>query len=225
MKASKENNRMPFIVFEGLDGSGLTTQAHILRERLEKVGYEVYLTKEPTDGLIGSIIRGYLRGEVILNKTFDKVALALLFAADRAIHTNKIINLLESGVIVISDRYKLSSFAYQSVELDLDWIMEINKNTIDPDITFILDVPPSIALRRIKRSRFHLELYEDIKILEKVRENYLKLAKEIPNTFIINANRPIKVVSEEIFKILKNIDILDGLNEYNSINQLDIVEG
>ena len=92
-----KNKRMPFIAFEGLDGSGLTTQASRLRDWLSSKGYEVYLTKEPTDGLIGSLIRGVLRKELVI----DAETLALLFAADRMLHTKNIIKLLDEGVIVI----------------------------------------------------------------------------------------------------------------------------
>jgi len=194
---------MPFIVFEGLDGAGLTTQSQLLKKRLEGLGYRVYLTKEPTDGIVGSIIRAYLRREIF----FDRSALPLLFATDRVIHSKKIEKLLKSGVVVISDRYKLSSFAYQ-FEFGVEWIKTINKKAIDPDITFVLDVPPSVALERIKRSRFYLEAFENIETLEKVRENYLKLAREFPNTYVVDANRRIEDVSRDVFEILKNSGLI-----------------
>ncbi len=200
--------RMPFIVFEGLDGSGLSTQAFELKKWLEKKEYEVYLTKEPTDGLIGSLIRGVLRKELKVDaKTF-----ALLFAADRMLHINNtILPLLNDGVIVISDRYRLSSYAFQSLELDLDWLKKINEKSITPDLTFIIDNPPLICVRRIQKQRFHIELYEEIEKLEKIRESYHKLAKEESNTFLIDGNRPIKAVSNEIIKRINDSKILKGL--------------
>jgi dTMP kinase len=202
-----KTKRMPFIAFEGLDGSGLSTQAFELKKWLEKKGYEVYLTKEPTDGLIGSLIRGVLRKELIV----DSETLALLFAADRMLHTKSIIKLLDEGVIVISDRYRLSSYAFQSMEIDLDWIKKINERSITPDLTFIIDTPPLICVRRIQKQRFHIELYEEIEKLEKIREVYHTLAGEESNTFLIDGNRPVKSVSAEIFKNVNDLKILKGL--------------
>ena len=202
-----KTRRMPFIAFEGLDGSGLSTQAFELKEGLGSKGYEVYLTKEPTDGLIGSLIRGVLRKELIV----DSETLALLFAADRMLHTKNIIKLLNDGVIVISDRYRMSSYAFQSTEIDWDWIKKINEKCITPDLTFIIDTPPLVCVRRIQKQRFHMELYEEIEKLEKIQEIYHKLAKEKSNIFLIDGNRPVKSVSTEIFKKVTDSKILKGL--------------
>ena len=201
-----KTKRMPFIAFEGLDGSGLSTQAFELKEGLGSKGYEVYLTKEPTDGLIGSLIRGVLRKELIV----DSETLALLFAADRMLHTKNIIKLLNEGVIVISDRYRLSSYAFQSMEIDLDWIKKINEKSITPDLTFIIDTPPLVCLRRIQKQRFHIELYEEIEKLEKIRVVYHTLAEKESNILLIDGNRPLKSVSAEIFKKVKESGILEG---------------
>ena len=203
-----KTRRMPFIVFEGSDGSGLSTHAFALEKWLEKKGYEVYLTKEPTDGLIGSLIRGVLRKELKV----DAKTLALLFAADRMLHINNtILPLLNKGVIVISDRYQLSSYAFQSLEVDIDWLRKINEKSITPDLTFIIDTPPFICVKRIHKQRFHVELYEEIDKLEKIRVIYHKLAKEESNTFLIDGNRPVKDVSDEIFKKVNDPKILRGL--------------
>ncbi len=199
--------RMPFIVFEGLDGSGLTTQASRLHEWLSSKGYEVFLTKEPTDGLIGSLIRSALRRELII----DPDTLALLFAADRTLHTKEISKLLNEGVIVISDRYRLSSFAFQSIEVELEWIRKINEKALTPDLTFIIDTPPLICLRRIQKQRFHMELYEEVDKLERIREVYHRLAEEERGVFLIDGNRPENVVSSDIFTILRDSGLLEGL--------------
>lgn len=198
---------MPFITFEGIDGAGLTTQAFELKKHLEAKGYEVYLTKEPTDGIIGSLIRSALRKELKMGVQ----TLALLFAADRMLHLEDIKKLLNSGVIVICDRYRLSSYAYQSIELDLEWVKRINEKSISPDVIFIIDVPAFVCVRRLQKQRFHMELYENEKTLEDVREKFLELAKEEKNVFIIDGNRPKEVVGEEIFFNLKKIGILEGL--------------
>jgi dTMP kinase len=203
-----ETRRMPFIVFEGLDGSGISTQAFELKKSLEKKEYEVYLTKEPTDGLIGSLIRVVLRKELEV----DIKTLALLFAADRMLHIhNTILPLLNKGVIVISDRYRLSSYAFQSLELDIDWLRKINEKSITPDLTFIIDTPPYICVRRMKKKRFHMELYEENEKLEKIQKIYHELAREESNTFLIDGNRDIKTVSAEIFKKVNDSKILKGL--------------
>ncbi|WP_456487070.1 dTMP kinase [Candidatus Alkanophaga liquidiphilum] len=206
-KSSEKKDKMPFIVFEGLDGSGLTTHAFDLHKWFEERGYEVYLTKEPTDGVFGGLIRGALRGELKVNAK----ALALLFAADRAQHTEIIKKLTSGGVVVISDRYKLSSYAYQSIEVDLGWLRKINEGALTPDVTFVIDVPPAVCMRRLRKERFHTELYEDAETLEKVRKNYQRLAEEEENVVIIDGNRPQDVVNKEIFQKVKELELLEGL--------------
>ena len=199
--------KMPFITCEGLDGSGLSTQAFILKEWLTKKGHEVHLTKEPTDGLIGSLIRGALRKELF----FDPEALALLFAADRMKHNKDILKFLYEGVIVISDRYRLSSYAYQSIEMDLEWVKKINEKSINPDLTFIIDTSPRVCIKRIATQRFSFELYEEKPELEKVRENYYALSEEEKNTFSIDGDRIIEIVSNDIFKIVRESKLIEGL--------------
>lgn len=180
-----KKERMPFIVFEGIDGAGNTTQSQALDERLSK-NYKVKLTKEPTDGLIGSLTRGVLRNELKV----DEKTFALLFAADRMLHIkNIILKSLNKGFIVISDRYRLSNYAYQSVKrVDEKWLKCLNEKTINPDLTFIIDTLPEECIRRKEKKFFSMEKYEKLPTLKKVREKYLKLAKEESNTFVINGN-------------------------------------
>lgn len=200
---------MPFIVFEGLDGSGNSTQSFALKEWLNSKGFEVYLTKEPTDGLIGCLIRGILRKELIV----DGETLSLLFAADRMSHIrNTVTKFLNDGIIVISDRYRLSNFAYQSVMgIDINWLKCLNEKTITPDLTFVIDTPPTVCIRRIQKQRFHVELFEEIDTLKKVMEKYYILAKEESNTFIIDGNRPKEIVSDEIFDKVIESKVVSGL--------------
>lgn len=201
--------RMPLIVFEGLDGSGNSTQSFALKEWLSNKGFEVYLTKEPTDGLIGCLIRGVLRKEL----TVDEETFSLLFAADRMLHIkNTITKFLNDGIIVISDRYRLSNFAYQSVMgIDENWLKCLNEKTITPDLTFIIDTPPTVCIRRIQKQRFHMELFEEVEKLTKVMEKYYVLAKEENNTFIIDGNRPREIVSNEIFDKVIASKVVPGL--------------
>ena len=189
-----------FIVFEGIDGAGLTTQAELLEKYLRSKKYEVVLTKEPTNNLIGGIIRAALKKEwSTSNRT-----LQLLFSADRAHHLEKeIIPALENGKIVISDRYFISTIAYGMIELEKDWLKALNSKFLLPDIIFMIDVPVEVSIKRIKASRFGFELFEEKKKLEKIRNNFLELSKEYKNCFVINGNRSIEEVHKEIVKIVE----------------------
>jgi len=189
-----------FIVFEGIDGAGLTTQAELLEKYLRNKKYGVVLTKEPTNNLIGGIIRAALKKEwSTSNRT-----LQLLFSADRAHHLEKeIIPALENGKIVISDRYFISTIAYGMIELEKDWLKALNSKFLLPDIIFIIDVPAEVSIERIKASRFGFELFEEKKKLEKIRNNFLELSKEYKNCFVINGNRSIEEVHKEIVKIVE----------------------
>ena len=196
-----------FIAFEGLDGSGSTTQAIKLRNWLNEsqkkfvLGHPLaHLTKEPTNNIIGGLIRGQLTNDW---KTRPE-CLQLLFSADRAHHLEKeIIPLLKKRVTVITDRYFFSTVAYGAIKIeDHDWLIEINKPFILPDLTFLIKVSPKICLSRIKEDRFHIELFEKEETLAQVWQNYEKLAQKFENVYIINGERPIEKVFEEIKKIV-----------------------
>jgi len=192
----KNPYRGKFIVFEGLDGSGTTTQANLLFKYLKKQGKKVYLTGEPTRSLIGGLIEGQISGDW----QSSPECLQLLFTADRTHHLEKeIIPLLKKGIIVVCVRYILSTLAYGNLEIkDEKWLMEINKKFIWPNITFFLKVRPEICIRRIKKERFHKELFEKEEKLKKVSKNYLKFAKRFRDIYIINGEKPIKEAFEEI---------------------------
>lgn len=203
------------IVFEGLDGSGQTTQAHLLTEWFsEKRNQLAYYTKEPTEGPIGALLKLALRHRLGTNsqKTLgplDEVTMALFFAADRADHLhNEIIPKLKDGIHVIADRYYLSSLAYQSVVADYEWIKEMNRHATKPDLTIFLDVLPSICVRRMQEQRWHVELYEDQRNLERVRDNYIssigKLRNQGERIESINGEQPVKDVHKEIVQLVKN---------------------
>lgn len=187
-------------VFEGLDGAGLSTQAELLKEFLVKKGKKVLLTKEQTITFIGGMIKSVLRREV---KT-SPLALQLLFTADRAHHLfSEIEPALESGQIVISDRYIFSSLAFGALDIDMDYLKAINSKFRKPDITFILDAPPEVCIERISKSRYeHFELFEEKEKFEKVRKNYLSLKNYFPNVYIIDADRRIEEVAKDIQNIV-----------------------
>jgi dTMP kinase len=156
-----------FIVFEGLDGAGTSTQIERLADYLRRRGIDAATTREPTDGAAGRLIRQVLRGEADL----DPAALALLFAADRIDHLegrNGVRAALESGRWLLSDRYVLSSVAYQAAEgLDPAWVIELNRRAIAPDLTLFVEADPEVCMQRIAGRGAKLERFET---LERLRE-------------------------------------------------------
>jgi dTMP kinase len=194
-----KNNLYPgkFIVIEGLDGSGQSTQAELLKDFLVEKGHRVILTKEPTkDSEAGKKIR----------QALDKVVevggqqLQKLFAEDRKKHLeNLIIPALKEGKIVISDRYFFSSFAYgASSGLDLEQLIKINNEFPLPDLTFILKVDPGVCLERIEKRGNKKTLFEAKEKLTKVWQVYEILPKRFNNVYIIDGERPIEMVFQDI---------------------------
>lgn len=225
------NAQGKFIVFEGLDGSGSTTQADLLKRWLEDKGQPVYYTKEPTEGPIGFVIRLFLSkriGSARDNDFFqplDETTLALAFAADRSDHLhNEIIPKLESGIIVIADRYYLSSLAYQSLTVDYDWVKLINSRFRSPDLTFFLDVPSVVCKKRMEKQRWHVELYEEVAKLELVRAQYYAGIKDLSDQNqaieIIDGNRPIQDIHREVTQKVKAL--LKGTFTSTSQKQLKL---
>ena len=196
-----------FIVFEGCDGSGNTTQSKLLAEFLRGRVYDVLLTKEPTNGAIGKVIRDVLQKKV---KT-SPLALQMFFVADRAYHLQTEIEpALEEGKIVISDRYMFSTMAFGGLDVDMDFLKQINSKFRVPDITFVIDASPEVAMERIRKREaakqksglVKLEHFEELEKLRRVRENYLKIAKLYPNVHVVDGNRPIEAVAAEVQKIV-----------------------
>ena len=135
-----------FIVLEGIDGSGTTTQAARLAAALREAGVAVVSTREPSDGPIGVVLRQALTRRLV--GLSDRV-LALLFAADRLDHLASVVEpALAEGMVVVSDRYVLSSLAYQGMRLPLTWVEALNAAARPADLTFYLEVDPRTAARR-----------------------------------------------------------------------------
>lgn len=197
-----------FIVFEGIDGSGKTTQIQLLANRLKRAQFPVHLTKEPTDGPIGSMARNVLNKRLIL----DEQTVAALFLADRLDHIqnsqNGMLQHQKKGSIVLLDRYYLSSYAYHSAFVPLDWVIQANsicQTLMQPDIIFFLDVPPEVSIARLRASRGFLDLYETETRLKTVRANYLKAIEKVKaqeNIHIIDATQPIEAIELAIWKII-----------------------
>jgi len=185
-----------FIVLEGGDGSGKTTQAKVLCSTLRGGGYRVHPTAEPSRSTAGRLIRRrILHGK----KTSPEVE-ALLFAADRFLHLeSEILPALAAGKIVVCDRYMYASFAYQGAQgVDSQWLREINRFATKPDLALYLDVPAETGMSRIKRKKSVLEKLE---LQRRVREEYLKLIKTEELT-LVDATQPIEKVRENILRLV-----------------------
>ena len=174
-----------FIVLEGIDGSGKSTQAKLLVKHLETNFKNVELHTEPTKGKYGLKIRQHLRNDDISNKEIQK-----LFIKDRKEHASEIIKKLKKGIVVVSDRYTLSTIAYGSIssDLDIEKLKRMNKQFPAPDLTIILDIAPEEALLRINKdeSNRKKEMFDNLKKLRKIRDAYYSLKNYYPNTEIIN---------------------------------------
>jgi dTMP kinase len=179
-----------FIVIEGIDGSGKGTQSKLLYNWLGKKGYDAQLTQEPTEGKIGMIIRGGLKGG-----GFDPTTEALLFAADRRQHTTLIQTELKKGKVVVCDRYVQSSLAYQGAHgLDSGWLESINNFALKPDVVILLDLSPELALERVNSRGKKTDYFEKMEFLKRVREIYLNQ----PEVLVVDASRSIDEVHETI---------------------------
>jgi dTMP kinase len=194
-----------FIAFEGIDGSGKSTQVKLLAEKLTEAGLKVYTTCEPTDSPMGKIIR-----EVFNHRLeADDRTVAALFVADRLDHllnkTTGILKKLEEGYTVITDRYYFSSYAYQSSYMDLDWVIRANSvsaNLLRPDLNIYIDISPEISIERLNKGRSSIELYETLENLENVRNKYLEvieLLKTDEKVLITDGNRSADIISKEIW--------------------------
>jgi dTMP kinase len=147
------------IAIEGIDGSGISTQSRALTRWLKDSGHSAVCTKEPTAGPVGQLIRRSLRGQGSAAHVSEPV-LAALFAADRLDHLQRVIEpALGRGEIVVCDRYLLSSFAYQSLAVDMDWLRQLNRRARRPDLTLWLTVSPATSRQR-RVSRVTDERYE-----------------------------------------------------------------
>jgi len=193
--------RGKFIVFEGLDGAGSSTQANLLADYLRLSGKKAIVTKEPTNNIIGGLIRGQLSSDW---KTSQE-CLQLLFTADRAHHLEKeILPALEQGITVICDRYILSTLAFGGLDCDMSWLKKLNEKFPTPDITVVLDVSSATCIKRIKSARFGMELFEKEEKLSKVWQNYEQLKTYHPNTHIVDGEKDEKDVLKSVISLINS---------------------
>lgn len=191
-----------FIAIEGVDGCGKSTHARLLARWLRSKGYRVVVTDEPTNGLIGRVIKRVLRGELKV----PVAAEALLFAADRLHHAEQlIIPALRKGRVVITERYFFSSLAYQAARrLSAQWIAKLNERAPTPDLTILIDVPAYVALGRIERSR-KLDTFEkDLKLQRKVRAIYLQMVKK-RKLKVVDGARVASQVQADLRKLIQSV--------------------
>ncbi len=195
------------IVFEGLDGAGTTTQTELLADTLKELGQSVLQTCEPTDSIIGKLIRRALRGEFSITPK----ALAFLFAADREDHIRNhktgMQVFADAGGIVITDRYFFSSLAYQSIDTPYEEIALINQNFPYPQIIVYLDTPPKVCMSRLSNRTSH-DQFEQLDFQEKVYLMYERAFDALPeNCRLIrfDGTQEINALSRRIFEQVSQI--------------------
>lgn len=205
-----------FIVLEGIDGSGTTTQLEFLTTHLRGRRRSVLPTREPSAGPVGRLLREILLGHHAAagGAAFDGRAMALLFAADRRDHLAREIEVaLTAGRDVISDRYVLSSLAYQAVEADRLWVENLADGVRLPDLTVLLDVPIELAADRRARAGRPTERYDADDTLARVAENYRRLASQAPRwgkTVVVDGSPDADEVARAIALLVDDLIGQDG---------------
>jgi dTMP kinase len=187
------------IAFEGLDQSGKQTQAESLRDRLTTAGRTVQLLSFPDyQTVIGAEIGRALRGE----RDYGADVMQLLYVANRYEYKTKILRELDAGTILVCDRYLASSVAYGEAQgLDGAWLREIQKYLPQPDVTFLLDIPPEVSARRKQHERDKYE--RDLALLGRVRESYLAQAKA-GGWVRLDADRDRDAVAEDVYSAVRS---------------------
>jgi dTMP kinase len=200
-----------FIAFEGIDGSGKSTQVKILSDKLKESGLKIHTTAEPTNSRIGQMIRDIFKHKM----EADHRTIAALYAADRLDHlTNKtdgIVKKMEEGYTVVTDRYYFSSYAYHGVHMDIDWVIQANSLSADllrPDLNVFIDILPKEAMKRLNKGRSSIELYESTENLKNVREKYFeafKLLEGKEKILIVNGDRSAGEIAQDIWQKVSNL--------------------
>jgi len=202
-----------FTVFEGLDGSGTSTQLALLKQKLADrtiKGPVFSTTFEPTDGAIGRLIRSVLKKDLALRAE----TLARLFAADRNEHlyaADGIVDRCRRGELVVCDRYTLSSLVYQGIECGMELPRGLNGSFPAPELLLFLDIDPNLAQQRMA-GRPSLEIFEHIEFQEKVRMRYHALFDEYRKAGvrleIIDASQSVEKVAEDVWNAIAKMPII-----------------
>ena len=205
-------NQPLFIVFEGTDGSGTTTQGDLLAAALRRSGRTVLRTAEPTDRDVGTTIRNVLRSRS--REPLDPAAVALLFAADRADHCRAVIGpALGRNEAVICDRYLASSLTFQVVDgqgrITPEWIAAINREALRPDLTILLDLAVPEAMTRIHHRGKPTERFEVAETLERVRARYRAVfAEPLPQlgrVLVLDASRSREAIAYDVLSAVLEV--------------------
>lgn len=206
-----------FFVFEGIDGTGTTTQLKLIKERFlreENEGRELIVTCEPTTGPIGELIRRGLSGEY----RFTADTMARLFAADRGEHiygSDGILEQTKVGKTVISDRYLFSTLAYQGSAGDPQLAAQLNAEFPLPEYLFYFDLDADAAMNRVEKRNARLEIYEKREFQRILRNRYASILEhyriEHPEMkiVVIDASLGIQEISEKIWSIIRNKPIIE----------------
>lgn len=223
-----DNTRGKFIVFEGIDGSGKTTQVHKLNTRMDFFEKYCTFTREASDGPIGKMLRDvYLSGK----RKADPRIINYIYAADRLDHlTNEedgIVKTLNEGLHVISDRYYMSSLAYYAMEFygletydaEMKFILDfnqVNRDILEPDITFFIRLDPEVAMRRLTQHRDDLSVYETGEKLKRIAAAYedaIRLLRaEGQNIFCIDGNLDENEILGIVCQKLDESGIIPGIS-------------
>jgi len=202
-----------FVVLEGLDGAGTTTQAGLLGARLRAGGRRVHVTAEPSGGPVGALLRQILTGRIVGRGEagFDPHAVALLFAADRLDHlASEVLPRLAEGVDVVSDRFTLSSLAYQAITTrDPAWVEAVNSRAVAPDLTVFLRARPAVALGRRRAASLAPELYEADAFQARVARSYERAIDGLraagQRVEVLDGERPVEEVAQTVFSLVARL--------------------
>ncbi|MDJ0679702.1 MAG: dTMP kinase [Crocosphaera sp.] len=206
-------NKKLFVVFEGIDGSGTSTQSELLKEYFVAQGEKAIISPEPSSGIIGNLIRQALKKRILFTENTDLFdeQMAYLFASDRHDHlyndTDGVFKLIKDGFHVISTRYYFSSLAYNShTQKQFDFVSKLNHKFPNPDLVIYLDLPVEISLARIQ-GRSLKEVYETKHKLTKVRENYQTIFSQYPDQLLIlDATASKETIHKKISEFIQNFN-------------------
>lgn len=206
-----EKKQGRLIVLEGIDGAGKTTQAALLEAHLRAQDREVFRTAEPTGFPSGVALRRALGG----TDKKSECEMAAMFVLDRIAHnihpTEGLIARLERGEDIICDRYYYSTLAYQGQSTDYAWVREMNlrcPQITHPDVCIYLDLQPEQSLERIRAGRDHLEIYENKETLERVRDAFLSVFRDLAafdRIEIVDAYRTPEQIAQQIARIVDSL--------------------
>jgi len=202
-----------FIILEGIDGAGTTTHLSTVADCIRSYGYKVDVSCEPTRLILGGIIKSVLNNRIRAPPE-SQLYFACLFLADRLDHIDIMRQAMQTGAYAVTDRYSLSSFAYQSLDIKeasgvpLDLLLEMHRPILKPDLTLFLDINTEVALARAGKERTSTELFETREFLKKVEAQYHEVVKQLReeyNIITINSDRPREEVANDITREVRKL--------------------